>query len=92
MSTVTWRCLFWLEQKPSPLLTAGAGGLLRCFVRREAGGERSSVAKFVLYLGSEHNQPEACKFLMAALLNSRCGALWRSLWNRRDAQPRHPAQ
>ena len=43
-------------------------------MRREAGGERGSVAKFALYLGSEHHQPDACKFLMAALLNSRCGA------------------
>ena len=59
------------QQKASPLLIAGAGGLLRCFVRREGGGERA-VAKFVLFLGSEHHQPDACKFLLAALLNSRC--------------------
>lgn len=45
--------------------------LLRCFVRRELGGERA-VAKFQLYLGSEHNEPDSSKFLMAALLTSRC--------------------
>lgn len=44
--------------------------LLRCFVRREMGGERA-VAKFQLYLGSEHNEPDSSKFLMAALLTSR---------------------
>ena len=64
-------CMHALPQKPSPLAGASAGGLLRCFVRREAGGERA-VAKFALFLGSEHNEPDACKFLMAALLNSRC--------------------
>ncbi|BDA50150.1 Tubby-like F-box protein 9 [Coccomyxa sp. Obi] len=44
--------------------------LLRCFVRREMGVERA-VAKFQLYLGSEHNEPDTSKFLMAALLTSR---------------------
>ena len=60
-------------QKPTPLITSSTGNLLRCFVRRDPGGDRA-VAKFSLYLGQEHNQPEACKFLMAALLNSRCDA------------------
>ena len=60
-------------QKPTPLITSSTGNLLRCFVRRDPGGDRA-VAKFSLYLGQEHNQPEACKFLMAALLNSRCAA------------------
>ena len=59
-----------LLQKPTPLITSSTGNLLRCFVRRDPGGDRA-VAKFSLFLGQEHNQPEACKFLMAALLNSR---------------------
>ena len=57
-------------QKPTPLVTANTGNLLRCFVRRDPGGDKA-VAKFQLFLGQEHNQPESCKFLMAALLNSR---------------------
>ena len=57
-------------QKPTPLITSNTGNLLRCFVRRDPGGDKA-VAKFQLFLGQEHNQPESCKFLMAALLNSR---------------------
>ena len=63
-----------LLQKPTPLITSNTGNLLRCFVRRDPGGEKA-VAKFSLFLGQEHNQPEACKFLMAALLNSRYTAV-----------------
>ncbi|CAL8465340.1 g4875 [Coccomyxa elongata] len=59
---------------PEPPPTGGRENrdpsLLRCFVRREMGGERA-VAKFQLYLGSEHNEPDGSKFLMAALLTSR---------------------
>lgn len=61
----------WQAQKVSGLPATAGGPLLRCFVRREMGGDRA-VAKFQLFLGSEHNEPDASKFLMAALLTSRC--------------------
>lgn len=57
-------------QRVVPMASSGAGSLLRCFVRRDSGGERA-VAKFRLFLGGEHNDADSCKFLMAALLNSR---------------------
>ena len=41
-----------LLQKPTPLITSNTGNLLRCFVRRDPGGEKA-VAKFSLFLGQE---------------------------------------
>lgn len=71
----------WRMQKVSGLPPAAGGPLLRCFVRREMGGERA-VAKFQLFLGSEHNEPDSSKFLMAALLTSRC-------WQHLISSPAH---